>query len=744
MKRIFMKRILLLLSTLAVFTSISAMEMPPQSMQAELTPIRTGGKRAAQETLTPETQKASKTGHEEAEALSATRPITGGKRTTQEELEQPASKEMKGAPVIFPERPILVQPSPLPLLLQRRIRAKQLGKLLTSTSKAPITPFVIPKPYYSPENLESLYLQGIQRHAPCLILLDPTHSDKLGHILTHLLTMAIININNPSSIGFPIITSTTTFYNLIEKAHEWENSPTPENIKRKQSFPLTFDKWNIYISHFSNFVILIPKKFSAAFPNLSIKTSSLPNVSNLLPGAIHGKQKIETYQLLFEDIVGKWPATRNIDYDEFQKDFSRIFITKNEVASQQLPIWDFLIVGHGSPAPNATIAGLPPAQLNKMLSYINDNLNAGVVLLVSCSLGGKNLNLLEFEESGALKKYSFILIVGSTSDIIIQGSTNLFTFFEFTSGFGNKGASLDRLLSNIGFFGGSAQASSADIDEKMALVKARGTHIIPQVWLPNGMGFQTFNADYFVFVLGKVIAQVAAEEKQPITLDHQKAVLVYPPYIKATLNIRPLTEYLFSSKMPINIAKQFVWKDLPMVNELNFQKLIPDKHKLENEYPELKNTWEPTDQPVIFPQFISMIRGDAAHYFKKINLEDTQSPNSGVIRFIREAFLDIAKRPTLKTFIIEELTGYNDISLLIQASRMIKGFDQPHPLEVLLEQKKHQPITLYNVLISTRHDPITKQDTIVVAFTISGTTWQFTGDDIKICGHKPFCGTSDL
>lgn len=68
-----MKRIILFLSGLIIFIGIIAMEMP-QPMQSEATPIKTGTKRAAEETIAPETQKAVKTG--ETEAIATRPPIS--------------------------------------------------------------------------------------------------------------------------------------------------------------------------------------------------------------------------------------------------------------------------------------------------------------------------------------------------------------------------------------------------------------------------------------------------------------------------------------------------------------------------------------------------------------------------------------------------------------------------------------------------------------------------------------------
>ena len=588
--------------------------------------------------------------------------------------------------------------------------------------------------YYTPENLQRLYAQGAQRHAPLLILFDPVELDNLGAI-TLQLASAI------RAREYPIIASSVLLSKLLKKAIESDAKPSDENAEFR-NLSLTFDNWNLHITPSSALAVLIPKKFSKMFPDLGIKISSIANVSNLLPGALKGKEKIKDFLPLIEDLGEEFPAQGLI------KDFSRIFFTKNELDPQKLPIWDILISGHGLPKPVSIIAGMPPEALNKILSFFDTDLNVGTVMIDSCMSGGENLNFLEFEQSGAPKNHPYILIVASVSDspTIIASTGYLkgfWDFFNLAAQLSDKGESLNALLRIIPNSAISQNISPEMIPpaaKNILSVFVRQSPNIPQVWLPNTKGFQTFNIDQYVFVLGKVTAQVGFENKKPIIIKDKKVVLIYPYIVKVPLFVLPWVQKNVDPTM-INtyLAKTLTWGDMPLTTEPAFWALVdPARQKelgqiIQTDYPILPRLYERPDFSYVFPQFISMTRGDTAQIFSHIIISNPKMPTpmDGMIRFIRDAFLDISKRTTRKTFLIEKLQGYNDISLLIQTARIAKSIKDIHPLEILLASKKNQLITLENVIIETQYDLDTDQNIISVSFKIDNSSWQFSSNDIK-------------
>ena len=563
------------------------------------------------------------------------------------------------------------------------------------------------EPYYTKENLERLRKQGIQLHAPCIVIFDIKNKENPS-INTHgALTLHLFE--EIQNLSMPIITSNSILFNLLERAETIDDRKHPEN-KYYSLFKLLFSEWQVYKTLSSQLIILIPKRFSDNYSEMGIKFSNLENLSHLLPGAWHGTQKIENYRPLQQAISLPLEILSPID---IVHEFNSIFLTKDDISLEKVPIWDFIFEGHGTTYPKPTIVGLSSDQINEIFSFIDQKLNAGIIYLLSCNAGGKNLSLLQFEKFGVTRNHNFILIVGAITDsptALIDSSDMCVIFFNLAAQLADKGESLNNLLNSI-------------------TLKNPGIHSvnIPQIWLPNGMGFQTCNIDKNIFVLGNVLAKTYLDEKQTILISNKVAVLVYAPSI-FDLSVFPATPQLELIKLEIEKKKMKIWPLLPMIHESYFWKdvTVPQKlaaqKQLQKEFPKFLKKYT----SLFFPQFISMIPGSYTNnHFNEIFLL-----KGGIINFIRDSFLDIAQRTSAKFFYIEKLHGINDISLLIQASRLKRGINEPHLLEKLLVTKKNKTITLDKVIIYTQFNPSTYANEFKIMFSIDNTAWEFSDKDI--------------
>lgn len=737
MKRLSMKRILFSLAIISAFINITGMEMPPQPMQAETTPIKTGVKRAAEETIAPTSEKAIKIEPRIPQMVPMQLTPPSYPIVAPQQAIQPLQRHPY--PMIWPQKPgqyfpyqqFEKAPRIPPMSLSEkiaRIKAYRESAGLTAEQQLP------QEYYYDEENIEKLVSQGVKLHAPGFIILEPNETKSL--------TMADSLKSALSKTEMVVIASTAVFYRLLEA---YEKSDEEDN--QFKYFFIRDDKYNLlYQSPESNFVIFIPQNLLKIYQensiSLGINFEKLKNLSSFLNVPYElGKKK---YAKL-KDQLKDYPKENKFNYQSFFKDFSSIFTTKQTTNPEKLLIWDFIITGHGLTLP-PEVAGLPIKEFNYLLTFFDKNLLVGTIIVDTCMAGGVNLNLLEFEEWGIKKNHPFIFIITATTDSPIHGQyTGKYDYaLNLAAWVSDKGISLNRLLHflpNISLdLSYKEPKAIGSIPNNTLSLLVRESLAIPQVWLPNGIGFQTYNIDQYILVINNVMARVAFENRKPIIIKGKRVVLLYPPHIKAPIFVVPWVQRdADPHQMNLNLAKSIIWDDMPMTSEYSFWKNIkPDKQMealqmLAFEYPFLAKAAEKAEGSVIFPQFISMMRGDSIQAINNIVLPTSQiiNPILGVIRFIRDAFLDKAERSSQKTFLIENLQGYNDISPLIQTARTIKGINQPHPLESILATKKNQIITLKNVLISTQFDPDNKKEIIVVAFTIDDTAWQFTYDDIK-------------
>jgi hypothetical protein len=725
-----MKQRILFLSLIFLFFNCFSMERP-QRIEAESLIIKTGVKRSAEKPIAPAGQKATRLetqipGSVPMEVTAEGYSIGSLPHQTQSPLFAP--QQPRHIPALYPReipQPLYYQQQRMaPMSLQERIARIKIARQRAGLSAAQQLPRDY---YYDEENIEKLAAQKKQLHAPCFIILDPEDDDKS-------LAMADSLKSALSRTEIVIVASTAVFYRLLEAYEKVDEKSDQFKYLTLRSDAL------LYQSPESNFVIFIPQDLLKSYQensiSLGINFEKLKNLSSFLDVDYELDKK---KYVNLKDQLKNYPNKDTFNFQSFFRDFSTIFATKQNTNPEKLLIWDFIITGHGHTNP-PYIASIPIKEFNQLLTFFDKNLLVGTIIVDTCMAGGTNLNLLEYEEWGIEKSHPYIFIITATTDSPVHGqyAGKYNSALSLAAWISDKGISLDRLLHfipNISLDLSNKEAKQVkSIPNNTLSLLVRESLAIPQVWLPNGLGFQTYNIDQYVLVINNVMAHVAFENRKPIVIENKRVALLYPSHIKAPIIVTTWKQHHANPKeMNLPLAKTIIWHDMPMISESSFWNDISKDKQFEirriiaAEYPFMK--FETPALSYIFPQFISMLRGDSTQLIDGVIL--AIDPSQGIMRFIRDAFLDKVERTSQKTFLIENLQGYNDILHLIHLSRIAKGISDIHPLEKLLANKKNQAISLKNVLISTRFDPDNNKEIITVAFAFEDTVWRFTYDDIK-------------
>jgi hypothetical protein len=382
----------------------------------------------------------------------------------------------------------------------------------------------------------------------------------------------------------------------------------------------------------------------------------------------------------------------------------------------------------------------------------------------------RNLQTSKGKLYRVLWNLNYILIVGAVSDVPTWAESEpikfFYDFFDHTARLKEpiaegkiktlKGPALKSFLHTKVSLGNLLAVINTMQERSGSL---HGTANIPQVWLPHGIGFQTFNIDKEIKVIGPVLLRVHEEDKKSIIINNKiKALLLYPRAINVPLEIQ------FPLESGITSLKKAQWEYLPSVEEL-VNELDPVEEAKEGSESSLFDILESDEatkqfpalvtrlkesEPAAFqhafmyPQFISMFRGYSYQHLKEIKLQKPEEYYQfvGIMHFIRDAFFDIGGRESLKTFIIDKLTGINDLSLMLELARVkSKIMNKHHPLELILEKDIDKSIMLEKVIITTKGNLewIAKENksifnwNITLQFKFANTAWQFkaTNDSIK-------------
>ena len=406
-----------------------------------------------------------------------------------------------------------------------------------------------------------------------------------------------------------------------------------------------------------------------------------------------------------------------------------------------LPPCNIYLMGHGrysSDKTDITITGIPLDHIVNTLLFFNDKLNTRSVRVSSCYSGGKNLDLMQVKNDIPIR-IKYMLIVDSVTDTpIFRISSEKFNFFnrvdqyfEALDNFQNSDESFSDKIKAIK----SKSATPAELKSEIKkLEKSNGLNGILQtlsllkIWyfLPNGPAnfpqilipeigwLQTFNINPDIqkitnvatvkalahpeFIkneeveiepsqIKKVILKSRLEkmdfaEAGTIDINKKLALLLYPEIVSVNLNIIPEAK----------INTQDLYKSNATWWLINTYKYFPSIPCLDTIYagnPIERNFY-------IYPEIISMQRGDSINLLAKINILNAgETPiETGILNFLRDSFLILRERKSEKIFFIKELEGFNDFSQILDGNDAFKKF-------LATKNIGKQRITLNNIFIKT-------------------------------------------
>lgn len=536
--------------------------------------------------------------------------------------------------------------------------------------------------YYTLKNFNQLEEKNIPKHAPLIMLLDDgkeNPSNPLIKALTH-------GLNTSIQIEFfPIIASSSLLYNLVVRKQNPRDDDHPENREVLHNrVPITQKNWHLYSSPFKdNSLILIPKKYFEFYKkNTGLRLHDLDDITHLLPEIW---EIIPNYSKLIDFLKNKieQKAEPDLIITFLNTVFEKKAWNKEEGAISSPVIWDCIFFGHGQL--DGDIAGVKPKITNRLLKFFNDKVTTGTVLILSCYSGGKNKNLLQWKKSGAARLLNYILMVNSITDAPIAAypnklSTLFQNFFNDAALLNDRAKSLNALIKNLTTVYQQEEAFRSSL---------------PQVWLPGGIGFQTYDLDTLVGRIGFVDEMVHEIDEKPFIIKKVLTILLYPHEIKVPVVLNPM-----------RLKSEFNEKE-SVYSEWAFLSIKPTTN-------------------FMYPDFISMIPGNAIHHFSKIIVVPYKITEGGLLRALRDSFMRIESRKTEKIFLIDEFEGRNDVSQNLSKKYSEKtGTELSHPLE-----KKFTGITgnLKKVIIKTfgkARSGSALNFNAEVSFEYDDSAWQF-------------------
>lgn len=591
----------------------------------------------------------------------------------------------------------------------------------------------MPLTYYSPGNfaqkIEARENKYIQAYAPCLFIIE-NGSKSIESADIDAVTVSLDSALTANF--FPIIVS----HWLLNNWALWmskKSDPQFVSPSRQELFNTNFNQnyWTMFNVPGTQFIILVPLAYKTTYAKL-LKLDPKNDLSNLLP----------TAQSNFSALTDWLSKNKDKQDAPFKpSDLRAMFYTKTEKNPLTLPIWNFIINGHGlskSSEKGPRFATLTPEEINAVFTFFDNEILTGIVYLFSCFTGGKNLELLQFIEPARVTAHTFILIAAATSDNIVYGTgTDMFRdFFNLAATVTDRGSGLNQLLKTL--------EVSLNKEVLAAFPRAgitRGTETIPQVLLPNGLQFQAFNIENDVFVLGNVLIKAAQENKKPIDIKNKKAVLIYPLEIPIPITVS-ITQYPENQqKQKAEYKESWGRHGMSVLTESAFWERVTEPRKQEIIAELIQKQFIsslPASDFFLFPHFISMVPTSSVlfheylnkvvHHFSSITVNAQVLASAGVIRFIRDAFLDpkFPRTKEEKIFLIDELVGLNDLLPLIAAARLLNNDTSKSKLELLLEPLANTAINLKKVWIESHYDQQKKYFTL--RFIVNNQAYEFNQD----------------
>lgn len=341
----------------------------------------------------------------------------------------------------------------------------------------------------------------IHKH-PLFIVIDQLEPLDENNAMTMRLMSSILDES------YPILTSAHLLHKIVYAGLH------PESTLYYQVEAVDLSKWSIFYSKTSSFVLLIPEKASSTGFNIEQlhKISEEDKTLTALEGFLKTKMEPIIY----------------VTASDFRK---FLLIKKNDPQyNANLPYWTVVITGHGEE--DKAVCNIEPQDIPDVLSFFNSEVNTDKMVLDTCSVGGKNRNLLQFKKDinndNVLNALNFILIISATTDAQTTGF-NYKSFFEFD--YDPKAFEGTYILQAL------LEIISGDL---------RSPEQIPQVWLPGGLGFQSLALCGCIKILGNVFVTIHEQENKPISTYKHKGIKSTKIQGKSALRYEPFEEEFYS------------------------------------------------------------------------------------------------------------------------------------------------------------------------------------------------------
>lgn len=570
----------------------------------------------------------------------------------------------------------------------------------------------------------------MQRHAPFVMLIDQgSEKPDSAHPGAETVTRSFVHLIQGLESGtfVPFIVSDSIILNFLLRTKKQDSLFYCINLDH------IFDSLSIYKVEGTPFSLFIPN-FK---PGHSIKTS--PSLDLLLDSPSLIKLPV-SYINLFKYLnarannpapkfkpkhlrnifkIRTQPIIEPLSKDtEGKKTAETDALMRSAIEQEFFPVWDIIIHGHGKeadtaallPEKSAQIAGISAKKMQKILKFLHNDLYTGTLYVETCCAGGKNLDLLRFDQHGKELDLNYKVIVGSVSNIytfIDQGTQKKWQHFFILASDPTK--SLGELTQMLG----SMQLAFPESPHRSSN--------IPQVWVPHGHGFQTYKTSKRIKILSEAFVET---RKNIIEIPNEaEVVLVYPKEITVPIDLKMYAPESKSEFVQEELQiREVAWNDFPSVAEMlsvfkcaitasnrssfslfSRTKSIARLHACSQKY--VQEGWK-------YPQFISMKKSGVIQQFASINL----LPNlccfsnkaclffGGIMHFIRDACIPSKKSGAkyMPRFEIGILKGINDISLFLKLARkgLVKSKEKASDLEKVMRSRTGKSITLRNVSIT--------------------------------------------
>lgn len=237
-----------------------------------------------------------------------------------------------------------------------------------------------------------------------------------------------------------------------------------------------------------------------------------------------------------------------------------------------------------------------------------------------------------------------------------------------------------------------------------------GVNSIPQLLLPGLGVFSGIQVDPEIFILNDVVNKKAFFSGESIKIQGMVAVVVDPERLNSSLEIFPIIR----ENLKINELADGKMR-------AGTRRLIEKGYKVLLDYPFSPRSY------CYYPMFVP--RGTTDNYFfndiSVVPYIDDGKKCSGILHFIRDAFLNPQGRTEEKTFYIKKLKGFNDF--LKSDGNLLPGLGGG-AWSNFVKNNKGKDLELVDVIISVKAGEVDKPFEVKMIFSCDNTAWCYRGN----------------